>query len=191
MTNSKRITSPKSKNHQRLELSITILIVWFELERRLDAEFINELFNTQTKIESYLQHFNVSNPFASNDKQLGKNVYAFGTAKRADGSESIVVTAPMYLAKGKNKQAPNLVGISQLFVIANLVRSTFHGILFFMYKQSFYIKTCVHTDQPYWAKNLIFVVTDVGQIGIQAWINSYYDIESECKHFIHFFYSRN
>lgn len=120
-----------------------IFIVQLELKRRLDAEFIDELFNTQTKIESYLQHFNVSNPFSSNEKQLGKNVYAFGTAKRADGSESIVVTAPMYLTKGKNKQAPNLVGISQLFVLANLVRSKFQIEKLKFINMAMKIKTCL------------------------------------------------
>ena len=110
----------------------------------------------------------------------GKNVYAFGRAARADGTESIVVSAPLYIKEKRNSLVPNLVGISQLMALAELVRSIFLTCKNFFklnFKCNLYILA-----RPYWAKDLVFVVSDMGHIGIQAWINSYYDIKSECNY---------
>ena len=35
--------------------------------------------------------------------------------------------------------------------------------------------------KPYWAKDLIFVVTNGGKYGMQAWLESYLGIESASK----------
>ncbi len=42
-------------------------------------------------------------------------------------------------------------------------------------------------EKPYWAKDIVFIVSDMGQIGIQAWINSYYDIKTECNELLVYF----
>ncbi len=55
--------------------------------------------------------------------KTGKNIYAFGRAYRTDGTESIVVSAPLYIENDQYNKVPNLVGISQLFIIADLARS--------------------------------------------------------------------
>ena len=54
---------------------------------------------------------------------MGRNVYAFGRAQRADNTESIVITAPLYVLDGSYVPTPNFIGISQLFVMADLTRS--------------------------------------------------------------------
>lgn len=59
-----------------------------------------------------------------NTKKEGKNVYAFGRAYRTDGTESIVVSAPLYIVENHVK-VPNFGGISELFILADLVRSKF------------------------------------------------------------------
>lgn len=111
----------------------------------------------------------------------GKNVYAFGRAARADGTESIVVSAPLYIKEKRNSLIPNLIGISQLMALADLVRSiTLKRISFLFYLIKKYNLFQI-IARPYWAKDLVFVVSDMGHIGIQAWINSYYDINSECN----------
>jgi hypothetical protein len=69
-----------------------------------------------------------------------------------------VVTAPLHLTEKRNKITPNFIGLAQLMVLAHLVK-----------------------EKPYWAKDIVFIVSDLGQIGIQAWINSYYDIKTECN----------
>ena len=37
--------------------------------------------------------------------------------------------------------------------------------------------------RPYWAKDLIFLITDMDYIGTQAFVNSYFDIKSSCTYF--------
>ena len=43
------------------------------------------------------------------------------------------------------------------------------------------MQTLFSIDQPYWAKDLILIVTELSNYGMQAWVNSYYDIQSERK----------
>ena len=80
-------------------------------------------------------------------------MYAFARACRTDGTESIIVSAPLYINK-PNGKVPNLLGIAELFVMAELDRS--------------------------WTKDLIFLISDQDYSGAHAWINSYLDIKSEC-----------
>ena len=35
--------------------------------------------------------------------------------------------------------------------------------------------------QPYWSKDIIFLVSDHEQIGMQAWLDGYHQMEAECK----------
>jgi hypothetical protein len=48
-----------------------------------------------------------------------------------------------------------------------------------------YILTCLYVNsnkaRPYWAKDLIFLISDMEYIGTQAWVNSYFDIKSSCN----------
>lgn len=98
---------------------------------------INEIFTNQLKIESYTQNFNLTYPFYKSKTEIiksGTNAYAFGRAQRADGSESIVISAPIYLAGKRNKKIPNLLGISQLFILADLAKSNWKIFFFFFYE---------------------------------------------------------
>ena len=133
----------------------------YEIKKKeFDMKFIHEMFVNNAKIEAYIQTYNVTNPFYDpepNTEHLktGRNVYAYARSQRADGTESIVVSAPLY-AQFNNKLMPNFLGIAQLFQMADLAK-----------------------NQPYWAKDMIFVVTELSNYGMQAWVNSYYDIQSE------------
>ncbi len=60
----------------------------------------------------------------------GRNVYAFGRAQRADNTESIVITAPLYVLDSSYVPTPNFVGVSQLFVMADLTKSNFIIVFF-------------------------------------------------------------
>ena len=53
----------------------------------------------------------------------GRNVYAYARTARADGTESIVVSAPMYIHENREQITPNFIGIAQLMSIAELVKS--------------------------------------------------------------------
>lgn len=37
----------------------------------------------------------------------------------------------------------------------------------------------LNTGRSYWAKDLIFIVSEVGFFGVQAWLNSYFDVSSK------------
>ena len=81
-----------------------------------------------------------------------------------------------------NVQVPNLGGSSELFIMADLVRSahflfTINVFNFFFKQNHFCFKA-----RPYWAKDLIFLITDVGYAGTQAFINSYFDLKSPCNY---------
>jgi hypothetical protein len=49
-------------------------------------------------------------------------VYAYARAQRADGTESIVVSAPLYTSLNDKKHL-NLIGLSEMFIVAELVKS--------------------------------------------------------------------
>ena len=105
-------------------------------------------------------------------------MYSYARSRRADGTESIVISAPLHLVEKQNQITPNFIGIAQLMTIAELVKSI---ILFQRISFVFKFNSCFQKKaKPYWAKDLVFIVSDMGQIGIQAWINSYYDIKAEC-----------
>ena len=36
-------------------------------------------------------------------------------------------------------------------------------------------------DNVYWAKDVIFLVVDKGEIGIQSWLDEYHGVQSKCK----------
>lgn len=38
------------------------------------------------------------------------------------------------------------------------------------------------SGQTYWSKDIIFLVSDHEQIGLQAWLDGYHDINSECTY---------
>ena len=35
--------------------------------------------------------------------------------------------------------------------------------------------------QPYWSKDIIFLVSDHEQIGMQAWLDGYHQVDAKCK----------
>jgi hypothetical protein len=100
--------------------------------QQLDINIINDLFSKHIQIESYIQHFNITNPYPKYNQEVkylaGRNVYAFARGQRADGTESIVVSAPIYVrvrneTTKTTKKEFNLIGISQLFLLAELAKS--------------------------------------------------------------------
>ena len=35
--------------------------------------------------------------------------------------------------------------------------------------------------QPYWSKDIVFLVSDHEQIGMQAWLDGYHQVDAQCK----------
>lgn len=93
-------------------------------------KFIHELFVQHAKVESYIQTFNVTNPFYDPEPNTehvksGRNVYTYVRSQRGDGTESIVISAPAYVNAGSNRQVPNFLGIAELFAMVDLAKSKY------------------------------------------------------------------
>lgn len=104
---------------------------------------------------AYRQEFSFKYPLPTTDDlkpvyevKNGSNVYGYVRAGRAASTESIVLNIPI-------SQDDFNYGIGIALVLGGLIR-----------------------DQPYWAKDIVLLFSDMGYIGSQAWLQSYYDIKS-------------
>ena len=94
----------------------------------------------------------------------GVNVYAVQRAAKTSSSEAIVVAVMV--------EKDNLFSLAMLTNLAEYLSSK---LLHCKYKKLILSLSA----KPYWAKDLIFVVTNGGKYGMQAWLESYLGIESE------------
>ncbi|ESO06706.1 hypothetical protein HELRODRAFT_64118 [Helobdella robusta] len=107
-------------------------------------------------LDTYTQNYTFKYPFGVySDKTLtGQNVYAIMRAPRTSGTEALVLSVPF---------GPELDGHD----------ATYPGIaLMLALAKSF-------RRNSYWAKDIIFLVTDNKEIGIQAWLSSYHHIPNK------------
>ncbi|XP_054766515.2 glycosylphosphatidylinositol anchor attachment 1 protein-like [Lytechinus pictus] len=114
-------------------------------------------------LDVYSQNFTVQHPFITKTNGTrgtggvtGTNVYAILRAPRIAGTEAIVITVPY-----RNKEAE--AGRSR----------THHGIGLMLSLASFFSKN------TFWSKDIVFVVVDKEEVGMQAWLSGYHDIPSE------------
>ncbi|TPX41861.1 hypothetical protein SeLEV6574_g05884 [Synchytrium endobioticum] len=82
----------------------------------------------------------------------GVNAYAVFRAPRGDGTESIVISAPWTRSDG----SVNLNAISYMLSFASFVR-----------------------QWSFWAKDLIFLISDQGTVGTEAWLRAYHGLKPE------------
>ncbi|CAJ0872283.1 3851_t:CDS:10 [Entrophospora sp. SA101] len=81
----------------------------------------------------------------------GINVFAVLNAPRADGTEALVLSAPW---KSRDDLTTNVNGIAAILSIGKFFKS-----------------------YTYWSKDIIFLITDEGEAGVQAWLESYHDYQ--------------
>ncbi|CAJ0765794.1 6071_t:CDS:10 [Entrophospora sp. SA101] len=89
----------------------------------------------------------------------GINVFAVLNAPRADGTEALVLSAPW---KSRDDLTTNVNGIAAILSIGKFFKSKF---CFEIY------------GYTYWSKDIIFLITDEGEAGVQAWLESYHDYQ--------------
>jgi glycosylphosphatidylinositol transamidase len=97
-------------------------------------------------LEVYSQNYSAVLPAVAGPQAAsvsGRNVYGVLRAGRASSAESLVFSAP-------SGEAANTHGLAVMLSLAKYFKS-----------------------KNYWAKDIIFLVTTGGEIGVQAWINSY------------------
>ena len=109
----------------------------------------------QIGLEVYTHNFTLTYPLGAADVQTrtfqGRNVYAILRAPRASSTEALVLSAPY--------RPPYSVEPSTDVSVALLLASA----KFFRF-------------QNYWAKDIIFLITEHEQLGMQAWLEAYHRI---------------
>jgi len=104
----------------------------------------------QLGLEVYQQQFSLNYPLANNSF-TGTNVYAILRAPKASSTEALVLSAP-HRPPNSPHQATD-AGIAVLLSAAKFFRS-----------------------QIYWAKDIIFLVTEHEFLGMQAWLEGYHGV---------------
>jgi len=104
----------------------------------------------QLGLEVYQQQFSLTYPLANNSF-TGTNVYAILRAPKASSTEALVLSAP-HRPPNSPHQATD-AGIAVLLSAAKFFRS-----------------------QIYWAKDIIFLVTEHEFLGMQAWLEGYHGV---------------
>ena len=81
---------------------------------------------------------------------LGNNIYAVLRAPRASSTEGLVLSTP-YRAPDTSFEPLTDVSVALLLTMAKFFR-----------------------HQKYWAKDIIFLITEHEQLGMQAWLEAYH-----------------
>ncbi|XP_048000814.1 glycosylphosphatidylinositol anchor attachment 1 protein isoform X1 [Leguminivora glycinivorella] len=113
---------------------------------------------SQLHLEVYTHNFTLDYPLGKGQVYHGTNVYGILRAPRTASLEALVLTAP-HRAPGTH-QKDTAAGIALMLAFAQFARS-----------------------QKYWAKDIIFLVTEHEQLGMQAWLEAYHGIQHDAGSF--------
>ncbi|XP_060080129.1 glycosylphosphatidylinositol anchor attachment 1 protein-like [Ylistrum balloti] len=123
--------------------------------RKVPREWVYEKLRS-IGLDTYIHNYSIRYPLGiTKDKMVpGQNVYGILRAPRAASNEALVMSSPL---RAKESDLTSTTGgIAVMLAIARFFR-----------------------QKTYWAKDIIFLFTDHEQIGIQAWLDGYHDIEAE------------
>ncbi|KAJ2940927.1 hypothetical protein O0L34_g10188 [Tuta absoluta] len=113
---------------------------------------------SQLDLEVHTHNFTLNYPFGKGQVYIGTNVYGILRAPRAASLEAIVVSAPYRSLMSHEKGTA--AGIALMLAFAEFAR-----------------------PQKYWAKDIIFLITEHEQLGMQAWLEAYHGLHSDAKTF--------
>ncbi|XP_071483210.1 glycosylphosphatidylinositol anchor attachment 1 protein-like [Diadema antillarum] len=129
---------------------------------KMPVEWLREQF-TELGLDVFEQNFTVNHPFMEKgdrnalvDSNSGTNVYAILRAPRIASTEAMVITVPFRNKESSKTLDRNNFGIGLVLSVAK----------FF-------------SRQMYWSKDIIFVIVDKEEVGMQAWLDGYHDRHSE------------
>lgn len=105
----------------------------------------------QIGLDTYTHNFSLNYPLGKGQKFPGKNVYGIIRAPRAASTEALVLTVPY---RPKTSVHP----------------TTVPSIAIMLAFAKFAIK------EKYWAKDLILLITEHEQLGMQAWLEAYHGV---------------
>ncbi|XP_022080896.1 glycosylphosphatidylinositol anchor attachment 1 protein-like isoform X1 [Acanthaster planci] len=119
---------------------------------------------TELGLDTFTQNFSIRHPFLQTEvignrrvPQViqGTNVYAILRAPRIAGTEAIVMLVPYRSSKAAQERGDTHYGIGLMLSLAKFFRT-----------------------KTYWSKDVIFLVVDQEDMGIQAWLEAYQGIPS-------------
>lgn len=128
-----------------------------EMKRYPDSmpyAWLSAKFN-QLHLDTFIHNFSLTYPFKQ-QKFTGQNIYGIVRAPKAASTEAIVVSVPF--------RPINSIYLSTAPSVALLLA---------------FAKFC--RKQKYWAKDIIFLVTEYEQLGMQAWLDAYHGVTSGQK----------
>ncbi|XP_045476144.1 glycosylphosphatidylinositol anchor attachment 1 protein [Harmonia axyridis] len=105
----------------------------------------------QIGLDTYTHNFTLHPVLGKSQKFTGKNVYGILRAPRAASTESLILSVPYRPPTSPHPTtAPS---IAMLLAFANFA-----------------------SKEKYWAKDIIFLITEHEQLGIQAWLEAYHQV---------------
>nr|CAD7399829.1 unnamed protein product [Timema cristinae] len=130
----------------------------------------------QLSLDVYTHNFTLNYPLGYGTKYTGKNVYAILRAPRSASTEALVLSVPY---RPPNSAHPGTMpSIALMLSLAKFFRHLAKGASFAMIEHArtcyMFIGLCVVVGQKYWAKDVIFLVTEHEQLGVQAWLEAYH-----------------
>lgn len=106
----------------------------------------------QIGLDTYTHNFSLHPVLGKSNKFSGKNIYGILRAPRAASTESLILSVPY-----RPPSSPHLTtapSIAMLLAFANFA-----------------------SKEKYWAKDIIFLITEHEQLGIQAWLEAYHQVQ--------------
>jgi len=110
-------------------------------------------FLSDMGLEVYTHNFTLNFPFGKGKVFKGQNLYAILRAPRASSTEALVLSAPF--RRSVSLEPANDVAIALLLASAKFFRT-----------------------QNYWAKDIVFLITEHEMLGMQAWLEAYHQTSS-------------
>ncbi|XP_004535239.1 glycosylphosphatidylinositol anchor attachment 1 protein [Ceratitis capitata] len=104
----------------------------------------------QIGLETHVHNFTLRYPFSAGKEYHGKNVYGILRAPRVSSTEGVVYAAPYRAVNSVHVDITASVPI--LLAFADFARK-----------------------KNYWAKDLVFLVTEQEQLGMHAWLEAYHE----------------
>ena len=108
----------------------------------------------QMGLEVYTHNFSLNFPLSNDVKPItkGDNIYAILRAPRASSTEGLVFATPYRAPNAlESLEKPTDVSVAMLLTMAKFFK-----------------------HQKYWAKDIIFLITQHEQLGMQAWLEAYH-----------------
>ncbi|KAK7114135.1 glycosylphosphatidylinositol anchor attachment 1 protein-like isoform X2 [Littorina saxatilis] len=108
-------------------------------------------------LDTYRHNFTIKYPFkmAISQDLNGENIFAILRARRGASTEALVMSVPLRSAAAQNQRTSTDGGIALMLALASQFRKN-----------------------TFWAKDVIFLLSEFEEVGVQAWLDAYHESSS-------------